>query len=326
VTGSLEHADLSVAQWVFDHGQPAGLGTDTLPAAPAQYLPMIGTDRTLGVLAVRPTQARRLLLPEQRHLLETFAGQIALAVERSQMAEHAEQARVAVETESLRNTLLASISHDLRTPLAVITGAASALSDPLLALDAAARVRLAKSIDVKAHEMSELISNVLDLMRFESGEVRLRRDWQTVDDLVGTALAQLAGRTGDHPVDVVLPTDLPEVFVDGPLITQVLVNLIDNAVKHTPPGTRVWVSATSEAETVVVRVEDSGPGLPPGDPERLFAKFYRGREEGNTGGAGLGLAICRAIIRAHGGRIEGRTRDAGGASFSFSLAATETPS
>ena len=323
VAGSLRDADLSVAQWVFDHGKPAGLGTDTLPAAAAQYLPLTGTRQTLGVLAVHPTQRRRLLLPEQRHLLETFAGQIALAIERAQLAEDAEVARVAVETESVRNTLLASISHDLRTPLAVITGASSALSDPELALDADTRARLVRSIDVKAREMSDLISNVLDLMRFEAGEVRLRRDWQTVDDLVGTALARLDGRFADHPVDVALPPELPPVHVDAPLVTQVLANLLENAIKHTPPGTRISISAGLEDEAVRVVMDDTGPGLPPGDPDRLFAKFQRGREESSAGGAGLGLAICRAIVNAHGGRIAAMPRPGGGALFVFTLPTTE---
>jgi two-component system sensor histidine kinase KdpD len=322
-TGALPKPDLSVAQWVFDHGRPAGLGTDTLPAAPAQYLPLTGTRSTLGVLAVRPTQRRRLLLPEQRHLLETFAGQIALAVERAQMAENAEHARVAAETESLRNTLLASISHDLRTPLAVITGASSALNDPDLKLDPAARTQLVQSIDAKAHEMSELISNVLDLMRFEAGEVRLRRDWQTVDDLVGTALSRLEGRLGGRILDVALPAELPPVYVDAPLIAQVLGNLLENAVKHTPAQTTIRITAEATGEWVNISVEDNGPGLPEGDPEKLFAKFQRGREESNAGGAGLGLAICRAIVNAHGGKISALERFGGGARFVFTLPTAE---
>jgi len=319
LAGSLENADLAVAQWVYDHGKPAGLGTDTLPAAPAQYLPLTGTHRTLGVLAVRPTQKRRLLLPEQRHLLETFAGQIALAIERSQLAEEAEVARVAAEAENLRSTLLASISHDLRTPLAVIRGASSALNDPDLTLGAEARAHLSHLIDSKAEEMSELISNVLDLMRFEAGEVQLRRDWQGVDDLVGTALARLTGRFGGREVEVALPPDLPPVHVDAPLVTQVLVNLLENAIKHTPAGTRITLSAEAQSGAVRVLVDDTGPGLPPGDPERLFVKFQRGREESNTGGAGLGLAICRAIVNAHGGRITAAPRSGGGARFAFTL-------
>jgi two-component system sensor histidine kinase KdpD len=321
--GALADADLSVAQWVCDHGKPAGLGTDTLPGAGAQYLPLTGTRRTLGVLAVRPRQRRRLLLPEQRHLLETFAGQIALAIERAQLAEEAELARVAAETESVRNTLLASISHDLRTPLAVITGASSALNDAQLQLTPEARAQLARSIDAKAREMSELISNVLDLMRFEAGEVRLRRDWQTIDDLVGTALTRLDGRLADRPVTVNLPADLPAVYVDAPLVTQVLVNLLENAVKHTPPGTQISIAAEAAGEVLRVLVEDSGPGLPPGDPEPLFAKFQRGREESNAGGAGLGLAICRAVINAHGGQISAAPRAGGGARFTFTLPTAE---
>jgi two-component system sensor histidine kinase KdpD len=323
IPGSLEGADLSVAQWVFDHDRPAGLGTDTLPAAVAQYLPLAASGHVLGVLAVRPTQRRRLLLPEQRHLLETFAGQIALALERSSLADAAAAARVSAETESLRNTLLASISHDLRTPLAVIAGASSALNDPQLNVDAAARARLAASIEAKAQEMSELISNVLDLMRFEAGEVKLRRDWQTLDDLVGSALTRLGTRLDAHVVDVALPADLPPVHVDAPLVTQVFTNLLENSVKHTPPGTHIAISAGLEGRAVRVVVDDTGPGLPPGDPERLFAKFQRGREESNTGGAGLGLAICRAIVNAHGGRIEATQRPGGGARFLFTLPTDE---
>ena len=322
LAGWLEGADLSVAQWVYDHGRPAGLGTDTLPAAVAQYLPLTGTHQTLGVLAVQPTQRRRLLLPEQRHLLETFAGQIALAIERAQRAEEAEAARVAVETESLRNTLLASISYDLRAPLAAITEASRALNDPDLRADDATRAQLARSIDAKAHEMSELISNVLDLMSFEVGEVHLRRDWHAVAELVDAALARLEGRFGERRVDVALPTELPSVNVDAPLITRVLVNLLDNAIKHTPPGTRITVSAGLEGDAVRMVIDDTGPGLPPGQPERLFAKFQRGRDEVDVGGAGLGLAICRAIVNAHGGNISAMQRPGGGARFMFTLPVT----
>ena len=326
IAGSLKNADLSVAQWVFDHGVPAGLGTDTLPGAAAQYLPLKGSKDTLGVLAVEPTQRRRLLLPEQRHLVETFAAQIGLALERADFAEKAELSRVAAETESLRNTLLASISHDLRTPLAVIAGASSALNDPELHFDAAARARLTTSIEAKAHEMSEIISNVLDLMRFESGQVALRRDWQTIDDLVGSALSRLDTALANHSVDVELPPDLPAVYVDAPLITQVFANLLENAGRHTPPGTKITISASLDSDSVRIDVDDTGPGLPPGDPELLFAKFQRGRDEGNTGGAGLGLAICRSIIQAHGGAIAATQRPGGGARFEFTLPATERAS
>jgi two-component system sensor histidine kinase KdpD len=324
VQGLLENADLSVAQWVYDHGRPAGLGTDTLPAASAQYLPLIGTHQTLGVLAVQPMQRRRLLLPEQRHLLETFAGQTALAIERAQRAEEAAAARVAVETESLRNTLLASISHDLRAPLASIMEASRKLNDPATPADEEARRLLVRSIEAKAREMSELISNVLDLMSFEVGEVHLRREWHSVEELVNAALARLEGRFGERTVEVALPKDLPPVHVDAPLVIRVLVNLLDNAIKYTPPSTRITVSGGLEGDAVRVVVDDNGPGLPP-DPEILFAKFQRGGEGSNVGGAGLGLAISKAIVNAHGGQISALQRPGGGARFAFTLPTHEPP-
>jgi two-component system sensor histidine kinase KdpD len=316
---TLEGPDLSVAQWVFDHGRPAGLGTDTLPAATAQYLPLNATQKTLGVLAVQPTQRRRLLLPEQRHLLETFAGQIALAIERAERSDEAEAARVAVETESLRNSLLASISHDLRTPLATIMAASHALNDPKMQPDAETRARLARTVESTAQEISELVSNVLDLMSFQFGEVHLNRAAHSVDVLVESALARLEGRLAQHPVEIALPADLPLVDVDAPLVTRALVNILENAAKHTPPGTRITISAGLETDAVRLVIDDNGPGLPPGPPEQLFAKFERGRSEADVGGAGLGLAICKAIIEAHGGRVTAAQRPGGGARFTLTL-------
>jgi two-component system, OmpR family, sensor histidine kinase KdpD len=320
---SLRGADLAVAQWVADHGRQAGLGTDTLPAAPALYVPLREGGKQLGVLAVLPTNPRRVLLPEQRHLLETFAGQIGLALERTQLAEAAEGARLDAERESLRNTLLASISHDLRTPLAVIAGAGSALAQHGTTLNEQTRVTLARSVETKAREMSELVSNVLDLMRFQSGRMQLRRDWQTLDDLVGAALGNFESKLANHLVEVRIPPDLPPVCVDATLIVQVLANLLDNIAKYTPPGTRVYVSALVDGNSIRVRVEDEGPGLPLGDPARLFDKFQRGNEEGSVVGVGLGLAICQAIVRAHGGEIGAHRRESGGARFEFTLPAEQ---
>ena len=320
---SLRDADLAVAQWVTDHGHRAGLGSDTLPAAPALYVPLGDEDRTLGVLAVLPSNPRRVLLPEQRHLLETFASQIGLALERARLAEAAEAARMAAESENLRNTLLASISHDLRTPLAVIAASGSALAEHGDSLDQATRTSLARSVETKAREMSELVSNVLDLMRFESGRIALRREWETLDDLVGAAVHRAEERLVAHPIELNVPAELPPVYVDATLIVQVLDNLLDNAAKYTPPGTRIFVSAVADGASLRVTVDDEGPGLPPGDPARLFDKFQRGAEEGTIIGVGLGLAICRTIIQAHGGSIEARRRPGGGAQFEFTLPATE---
>jgi len=317
--GSLLGASLPVAQWVYDTGAPAGLGTDTLPATPGQYLPLKASRHVLGVLVVEPTQRRRLLLPEQRHLLETFAAQIALAFERARLQEAAEQAHVTAETEGLRNTLLASISHDLRTPLAVITSASSALGDPSSSFDSDARRSLSAQIEVKSKEMAEIISNVLDLMRLESGQFSLRCESVMIEDLVSTSLQRLSSRLREHPVAVHLPAGLPAVQVDSSLVLQVFTNLLENAAKYTPVGTPITVAAAVENPFLRIMIDDTGPGLPAGDVERLFAKFHRGRDESSAGGAGLGLSICRAIVSAHGGRIEASQPPGGGARFSFTL-------
>ena len=320
---SLRRADLAVAQWVADHSQRAGLGSDTLPAAAALYVPLGEAERAVGVLAVLPVNQRRVLLPEQSHLLDTFAGQIGLALERARLAEVAEASSLAAERESLRNTLLASISHDLRTPLAVMAGAGSTLAERGATLDESTRVTLARSIETKALEMSDLVSNVLDLMRFQSGEISLRRDWESVDDLVGAALHRLEERLREHPVELTVPPDLPPIHVDAGLIVQVFSNLLDNVAKYTPQQTQTTIGAAPEGDFVRVTVEDCGPGFTPGDPARLFEKFQRGNEEGAVAGAGLGLAICRAIVRAHGGEIEARRREGGGARFDITLPARE---
>jgi len=316
---SLRGADLAIAQWVADHGREAGLGTDTLPAAPALYVPLGDAQRDLGVLAVLPENRRRVSLPEQRHLLETFAGQVGVALERAQLAERTEAVRVAAERESLRNTLLASISHDLRTPLAAIAGAGGTLAEQGKSLDEATRHSLARSVETKAREMSELISNVLDLMRFEVGQVVLRRDWEDLGDLIEAAERDLGPRLAEYPVELRLPESLPPVFVDATLVVKLFINLLDNVVKYTPPGTRVFISAVLDRAAVLITVDDTGPGLPSGDPARLFDKFQRGSEEGSAVGVGLGLAICRAIVRGHGGDIIARSRPGGGARFEFTL-------
>jgi two-component system sensor histidine kinase KdpD len=233
--------------------------------------------------------------------------------------EAADSARFAAEKENLRSTLLAAISHDLRTPLTTISAASAMLADPALQLDAGTRARLAGSIDLKAREMSALFSNVLDLMRLESGAIALRSDWQTVEELVGGALGRVADSLRAYDIKVALPPDLPAVYVDAPLVTQLLCNLFENVAQHTPAGTRVVVSAFADAHGVTVLVADNGPGLPAGDPEQWFQKFRRGNNATGRAGAGLGLAICRVIARAHGGEIRACHPPEGGALFSFTL-------
>jgi two-component system sensor histidine kinase KdpD len=324
MAGSLHGADLAVAQWVQDHGEPAGLGTDTLPAAEAVYLPLKGSQAVLGVLGVLPANPRRVLLPEQFHLLETFAGQIALAIERAQLAAQAERASIDAETEGLRNALLASISHDLRTPLAVIAGASSSLVEKGSSLSPQIREELARSIFEQSRQMADLVANVLQMTRLEGGAIALERDWHSLGEIAGSVLGRLRERLASHPVRVSFPADLPLIRVDATLIEQVLANLLENAAKYTPAGTAITLSSDKRGGEVVVSVEDDGPGLPGGEPERLFAKFHRGTPEGAVGGAGLGLAICRAVVGLHGGKIWAERRPGGGAAFRFTLP-LETP-
>jgi two-component system sensor histidine kinase KdpD len=325
IAGSLHGADLGIAQWVLDHGSAAGLGTDTLPGTEALYLPLKGSQRVLGVLGVLPANARRILLPEQYHLLETFAGQIALALERAQFAERAQRASIDAETEGLRNALLASISHDLRTPLAVIAGASSSLAERGERLGVEERAALARSIYEQAQQMNALVAKVLDMTRLEAGGIALNRDWHAIGEIAGAVLRRLATQLAAHPVRVELARDLPLARLDAALIEQVLANLLENAAKYTPPGTPIVLRAESRADELRVSVEDEGPGLPPGDPERLFAKFQRGVAEGAIGGVGLGLAICRAIVRLHGGRIWAERLPERGAAFRFALPLEEAP-
>jgi len=339
--GSLRGADLSVAQWVFDHGQMAGLGTETLPGGDAIFLPLTSTGpavpdagakapavdspQTLGVLALLPGNPRRVLLPEQLHLLETFASQIALALERVRLAEQAQHAQLHAENERLRNSLLSAISHDLRTPLAVIAGSASTLAEGGAALTDDKRRNMAQAIYGQAEQMTQLVNNILDMTRFEIGAPQLNRQWLPLEEIVGAALNRMQPRLQGRDIRVDLQEDLPLLRIDGVLIEQVFANLLENAVKYTPPGSPIEVGAWAERDRITVSVVDRGPGIKPGDEEKVFEKFHRGEPEGAVGGAGLGLTICRAIVEAHGGEIWVENRLGGGAMFCFTLPLGETP-
>jgi two-component system, OmpR family, sensor histidine kinase KdpD len=317
--------DQGVAQWVYDHGQLAGLGTDTLAGARALYLPLIASRGTIGVLGVRPTQPRRFLAPEQLHLLETFANQAALALERIALTKEAQRAQVQAETERMRSSLLSSVSHDLRTPLAVITGATSSLIEGATTLEPETRVELAQTAYEEAERLNRLVGNLLDMTRLESGAVQVQKEWQPLEEVIGAALTRLDNRLRDHPITVSLPPDGSLVPLDSVLIEQVLINLLENAIKYTPPGSPIEISATGTRDVVTVSIADRGPGIPPGDVQRIFDKFYRARSGDGSGGVGLGLTICRGIVEAHGGRIWVENRAGGGAAFRFTLPLEGTP-
>jgi len=312
-----------IAQWVLDHGEAAGFGTNTLPGSSTLYVPLTADHITLGVVAVRPSVPQRLLEPEQFHLLETFANQTALAIERGRLAQQTEHARVEIEAERLRSALLSSVSHDLRTPLAIIAGASSTLLADDAALDSATHRELTQTMYDESERLNRLVRNLLDMTRLQGGAVELRREWQPLEEVVGTALGRLEGALAQRRVTVDLPPDLELVPIDGGLIEQVLLNLLENALKYTPPRSPIDVSARPENGAVVVTVADRGPGLPPGDEQRVFDKFYRGGQGGR--GSGLGLAICQGIVQTHGGWITAENRAGGGAVFHFSLPLLGTP-
>jgi two-component system sensor histidine kinase KdpD len=318
-----DQQELSVAQWVYEHRQPAGLGSDTLPGAKALYLPLVASAGAIGVVGILPKTATDGFEPEQFHYLEAFANQTAIAIERSFLGEAAQRALLKAETESLRNTLLSSISHDLRTPLSAITGAATTLLQRDVLIDTESRLDLVKTIQEEAERLNLIIKNVLDMTKLESGAIKLNKEWQSLEEIVGVALNRLGDRLKEHPVTVKLPGNLPLIPFDGLLIEQVLVNLFDNAIKYTPKGTPLELSASESFYTVTVSLADRGPGIPPGEEERIFEKFVSGRATG--GGVGLGLAICRTIINAHGGKIWAENREGGGAVFHFTLSSAGLP-
>ncbi|MDF0673996.1 MAG: sensor histidine kinase KdpD [Nitrospira sp.] len=314
----LNPKESGVAQWVYDHNERAGLGTDTLPGASALYLPLVCSTGPIGVVALRPKNAALLLDPEQLHLLESLTNQVALAIERARLSDEAQQAHVEAESERTRNAILSSVSHDLRTPLATITGAASSLVEGQGELSAIDRQELARSIYREADRLDRLLKNVLDIMRIETGAVQLSKEWHPLDEIIGAALARLEGRLRDHTVNTSLPAGLPLAPVDGVLLEQVVINLIENAVKYAPARTMIELAASATDREIVVEVADRGPGIPVGEESRIFDKFYRAKPA-REGGVGLGLTICRGIVEAHDGRIWAENRSGGGAVFRFSI-------
>ncbi|HKC94821.1 MAG TPA: sensor histidine kinase KdpD [Nitrospira sp.] len=314
----LDPKESGVAQWVFDHNERAGLGTDTLPGTSALYLPLVGSAGPIGVVAVRPEDTGLLLDPEQLHLLESLVNQVALAIERTRLSDEAQQAQVRVETERMRNAILSSVSHDLRTPLATITGAASSLLDERSQLDTTDRLELSRSIYREADRLDRLLKNLLDMMRIEAGAVHLNKEWHPLDEVVGAALSRLEERLGNFTVRTTFPPDLPMVQIDGVLLEQVVLNLLENAAKYAPPGSVIELSASAGDQEVVVEVADRGQGIPVGEEVRIFEKFYRAKPA-REGGVGLGLTICRGIMEAHGGRIWAENRTGGGAVFRFAI-------
>ncbi|MBU0830433.1 MAG: GAF domain-containing protein, partial [Gammaproteobacteria bacterium] len=303
--GGTAPVDMAVAQWAFERGEPAGRGTDTLHSSPTLVLPLKAPMRIRGVLVVAMPQGQ---VPgvEPRRLLQTCASLLAISLERIHYIDVAQKSTVQIESERLRNSLLSAISHDLRTPLASLVGLAESLAMVQPPLPAHQQ-ELTGAIQQSAQRMSALVNNLLDMARLEAGAVQLNKAWQPLEEVVGSALAACAPAIAAHRIEVTLPDDLPLLQIDAVLMERVLVNLLENAAKYTPADTTLRISAQPQSDAVALTITDEGPGLPKGREEQLFEKFERGARESATPGVGLGLAICRAIVQAHGGSIRGDT-------------------
>jgi two-component system sensor histidine kinase KdpD len=324
-TGVHDGFDASVADWTFRNEQPAGLATSTLASQTWHYVPLKAAMRVRGVLALQPAQARWLLIPEQVKQLDTLARQIAIALERVHYVDIAQQAVVEMESERLRNALLAAISHDVRTPLTALIGLAESLgqSHPPLAT---AQADTAQALIAQARELNALVNNLLEMARLQSGAVSLRMEWQSVEEAVGSAISAARPALGTLEVQTELPADLPLVEFDAALIERVLVNLLENAAKYAAPP--IVIGARATEDTLVITVRDHGPGLPialRGREHELFEKFVRGEVESATPGVGLGLAICKAVVDAHRGQMSATNADEGGAEFSITLPRKPAP-
>ncbi len=316
-----EGLDASVADWTWRQAQPAGLATATLAAQPWHYVPLKAPMRVRGVLALRPAQPRWLLIPEQAQQLDTLARQIAIALERVHYVEVAQQAQLDVESERLRNALLNALSHDVRTPLTALIG----LAESLRGLPAGAQAQAGDAIVAQARALHALVGNLLDMARLEN-DMHLRREWQSVEEAVGAAIRAARPALGEQAVQTALPADLPLVEFDAVLMERVLVNLLENAARYGAPP--IVIAAVALPQALQLSVRDHGPGLPAawqGREQALFDKFTRGQAESATPGVGLGLAICKAIVQAHGGEISASDAVGGGAEFRITLPRRDPP-
>ncbi|MFO0831999.1 MAG: sensor histidine kinase KdpD [Phycisphaerales bacterium] len=316
----LDEREKGVARWAIDHARPAGAGTAALPGSTGRYQPLSASVGKLAVLALRPASGSALAQTSQELLLDTFANQISLAMERVVLMEAGHAARIEAEAERLRSALLSSVSHDLRTPLATIAGAATALQSGT-SIPETTRKELTDSIVHEAEHLNDLIANLVFATRLEAGRIELRREWSTVEEAVGAGLARHRAALRTRPFQARIPPDLPLIRVDNAMLPQVIHNLVDNALRYTAPDTPIDVAAWATDSSVIVRVSDQGPGLPDAERARVFQRFFRGRAGGasQSAGIGLGLTICEGIVQAHGGRIWTEHNQPRGVSFLFSL-------
>ena len=317
MSNATANPNIALVQWAYEHGLPAGLGTDTLPTSPCLVLPLKATMRLRGILAIEPGE-KTVLGPEQRRLLDICASLLAISIERIHYLDVAQKTMVQVESERLRNSLLSAISHDLRTPLTALVG----LADTLLMTKpevSAEQKELLDAMRQSALRMNDLVSNLLDMAKLEAGTVHLNKQWQPLEEVVGSALSSCSAFLDKRPITVHLDGDLPLVNIDTVLIERVLVNILENASKYTPQYSPIEISGYRNGDQIILTIDDHGPGLPAGQENIIFEKFERGDKENATPGIGLGLAISKAIMKAHEGKISGESRPDGGARFTLTF-------
>jgi two-component system, OmpR family, sensor histidine kinase KdpD len=313
------------SHWVIQHEQVAGKGTDTLPNAIAVFFPIASTSGGLGAIAIATEATESLLQSGQRQWLENCANQLALALERDRLSVAAADARVQTETEKLRSTLLSGVSHDLKTPLTAIAGVSSTLLSDNQSRTQSERDMLI-TINDEATRLNSLIDNVLQISKIDAGVIKPSLQWHLIDEVIGTAIQHTKRLLREHHISTNIPADLPLIRMDDILIGQVMINLLENASKYTPPQSRISINVKCETMKLHVCVRDSGPGITTGTEEKIFERFYRRGASDEVRGSGLGLAICKAIIELHQGRIIARNNaDDGGAEFCFTLPMNETP-
>lgn len=322
---ALPNYDMAVAHWCFDKSEAAGLGTDTLPANHQLYLPLKAPMRTRGVLVIESENARPLIVPEQRRVLETFAALIAIALERVHFVSVAQESLLRIESERLRNSILAALSHDLRTPMTALVGLAETLMMELQPEQKEIKIKI-NAIRDHAFRTSRLVNNLLETAKLQSGAMKIRKDWQSFQEILGAALKSLEPIVDNYPVEIQFPDNLPLVRCDATLIERVLSNLIENAMKYSAPGSVINIAAVVDVDALKIEVSDVGSGIPSGQEREIFEKFVRGQRESSIAGVGLGLAICEAIILAHNGKIWAENKPDKGAKFTFTLPLERQPS
>ena len=314
----LDVKEQSIAEWVYALGQVAGLGTDTLSFSDALYVPLLASQGAIGVARIHP-HSKRLFTPEQMHLIESCTNQIGLAIEVDRLQEQAKKKELKVETDRARSTLLQSVSHDLRTPLIGIIAAASTLMENGDQIEAKSVKKLGKDIYLESEQLSRLINNLLQITYLEDKNVKPQKQFSSIKDTINLVIRTSTKKLGKRPVHINIPDHLPDIPFDTLLIQEVLINLIDNAIKFTPPLTAINIIVEIQNEKMIISIEDYGPGIAMDEMKKLFEKFYRGQKITTERGLGLGLAICRHIIEAHDGQIWAENKEEGGAAFRFTL-------